>query len=79
MHSCHSVEPYLHLHLSSDDFGGRPGVLVAAVGGPPHRRLTRPPRVQLLRQPGKCSSTVLPVLQRCFRPYSDAHEENLNT
>ena len=29
----------------------RPGVLVAAVGGPPHRRLARAPRVQLLRQP----------------------------
>ena len=69
----------LPFFLLSDDFGGRPGVLVAAVGGPPHRRLTRPPRVQLLRQPGKCCSTVLPVLQRCFLPYSDAHEENLNS
>ena len=59
------ILPFYSSHsffLLSDDFARRPGVLVATVGGPPHRRLPRPARVQLFRQPGKCCS----IVQKCL-------------
>ena len=54
--TAHVKESYLVLPMvsylsSSDRPRRRNGVLVAAVGGPPDRRLARAARVQLVRQP----------------------------